>query len=51
MRISFWPGPNQSHTDTLALARHVESTGWDGFWYADHFMAIPADPSGPNNEA
>ena len=38
MRISFWPGPNQSHADTLALARHVEFTGWDGLWYADHFM-------------
>ncbi len=51
MRISFWPGPNQSHSDTLALARHVESTGWDGFWYADHFMPNSDDTSGPHNEA
>lgn len=51
MRISFWPGPAQPHADTLALARHVESTGWDGFWYADHFMPNADDTSGPHNEA
>lgn len=51
MRISFWPGPNQPHADTLALARHVEASGWDGLWYADHFMANAEDTSGPHNEA
>ena len=51
MRISFWPGPNQSYADTLALARHVEKTGWDGLWYADHFMPNAEDTSGPHNEA
>ena len=38
MRFSFWPNPSQSYEDVLALARHVEQTGWDGIWYADHFM-------------
>ncbi len=51
MRISFWPGPNQSYADTLALARHVEKTGWDGLWYADHFMPNAEDTSGAHNEA
>ena len=38
MRFSFWPNPSQSYADVLMLAQHVEQTGWDGFWYADHFM-------------
>ncbi len=51
MRLSFWPGPAQSFEDVLALAKHVEQTGWDGFWYADHFMANSEDTSGPHSEA
>ena len=38
MRISFWPGANQTWDEILSLANHVETTGWDGIWYADHFM-------------
>lgn len=38
----------------MAEARHAESTGWDGVWFADHFMpnAPVGDPSnsGPTNE-
>ena len=51
MRLSFWPGPAQPFNDVLALAKHVEQTGWDGLWYADHFMPNADDTSGPNNEA
>ena len=51
MRISFWPGANQSWGDILALARHVEATGWDGFWIADHFMPDEEDVSAPCHEA
>lgn len=50
MRFALWPGPNHSWDDTLALARHAEATGWDGVWYADHFMPNAADTSGPTNE-
>ncbi|MGE5595148.1 MAG: LLM class F420-dependent oxidoreductase [Hyphomicrobiales bacterium] len=50
MRFSFWPGPNNSWEDTLALCRHAEETGWDGIWYADHFMPNAADTSGPTSE-
>ncbi len=38
MRFSVWPNPNQSFEDVLELARHAEATGWDGVWFADHFM-------------
>jgi F420-dependent oxidoreductase-like protein len=51
MRFSFWPAPTQSYADALALARHVEQTGWDGFWWADHFMADGKDTSGPWQES
>jgi F420-dependent oxidoreductase-like protein len=38
MRFSFWPASTQTWEDVLELARHVESTGWDGFYFCDHFM-------------
>ena len=50
MRFSFWPGPHNSFEQTVALARHAESTGWDGVWYADHFMPNEQDTSGPTSE-
>lgn len=50
MRFAIWPGPHHSWDDTLALARHAEQTGWDGVWFADHFMPNAADTSGPTNE-
>ncbi len=51
MRISFWPDTNQPWHDILALARHVEKTGWDGIWIADHFMPDDEDLSEPCYEA
>ena len=51
MRFGFWPGPNSSWGDTLAMCQHAEATGWDGIWYADHFMPNEADPVGPTNES
>ena len=50
MRFSFWPGPGNTWADTLALARHAERTGWDGIWYADHFMPNAPDNTGPTSE-
>jgi F420-dependent oxidoreductase-like protein len=46
MRLSFWPASTQSWNDVLGMARHVESTGWDGFYFCDHFM-----PNGSNVDA
>jgi len=51
MRFSFWPNPSQTYSEVLALAQHVERTGWDGFWYADHFMPNAPDTSAPWPEA
>jgi F420-dependent oxidoreductase-like protein len=51
MRFSFWPIARQSWQDVLTLARHAERTGWDGVWYADHFMPNTPDASGPCHEA
>jgi F420-dependent oxidoreductase-like protein len=51
MRFSFWPNPSQSFDDVIELSRHVEKTGWDGVWYADHFMPNAPDTSTPWPEA
>jgi F420-dependent oxidoreductase-like protein len=45
MRFSIWPSPQQPWDDTLELVRHCEETGWDGAYFADHFM-----PKGPGPE-
>ncbi|NNL86539.1 MAG: TIGR03560 family F420-dependent LLM class oxidoreductase [Myxococcales bacterium] len=51
MRFGFWPNPRSSWPELLELCQHAESTGWDGIWYADHFMPAAADNSGPTNES
>lgn len=51
MKFSFWPQPTQSFASVKALAEHVESTGWDGLWLADHFMPNDQDTSAPWPEA
>jgi len=38
MRFSIWPAASQSWHDVLELAIHCEQTGWDGVYFADHFM-------------
>ena len=38
MRFSAWLSHQQPWGDLLAAARHVEATGWDGVYVADHFM-------------
>lgn len=51
MRFSIWPGAGNSWEETVALGRHAEATGWDGVWYADHFMPNTEDTSRPTHEA
>ncbi len=53
MRFSFWPNAAQSWPSILDATRHVESTGWDGVWIADHFMPAPGngEPGDPMLEA
>jgi len=38
MEFSVWPNLAQPWSDVVEVARHVEATGWDGVWVADHFM-------------
>lgn len=45
MRFSYWPTPTLPFEAVLQLARHAEATGWDGIWYADHFMPNAPDTS------
>jgi F420-dependent oxidoreductase-like protein len=45
MRFSIWPSPTRSWDEILELATHCEQTGWDGVYFADHFM-----PNGPGPE-
>jgi len=42
MRFSIWPSPAQSFDDVHEITVHCEQTGWDGVYFADHFM--------PNNQ-
>jgi alkanesulfonate monooxygenase SsuD/methylene tetrahydromethanopterin reductase-like flavin-dependent oxidoreductase (luciferase family) len=39
MRFSVWPWLSTTWPELSALVRHVEATGWDGVYVADHFMA------------
>jgi F420-dependent oxidoreductase-like protein len=42
MRFSIWPTPAQPWDDILEISAYCEQTGWDGVYFADHFM-----PNGP----
>jgi F420-dependent oxidoreductase-like protein len=42
MRFSIWPSPAQPWNDIYEITSHCEQTGWDGVYFADHFM-----PNGP----
>ncbi len=47
MKISLWPNPAQPFATVQALARYAEAAGFDGLWYADHFMPNAEDTSVP----
>ncbi len=51
MRFSFWPSAAQPWAQILDACRHIEATGWDGAWIADHFMPFTDDVDGPMLEA
>jgi F420-dependent oxidoreductase-like protein len=50
MRFSVWPGPRQPWEAVRAVAEHAERTGWDGVWFADHFMPNTEEASGDTLE-
>ena len=45
MRFSVWPSFERPWSEVLDLAQRVESAGWHGLWYADHFMMDTPDGS------
>lgn len=51
MRFSIWPTPSLPYSDVLEICQHAQNTGWDGMWYADHFMPNAQDTSTPWPEA
>jgi F420-dependent oxidoreductase-like protein len=44
MRFSIWPSPTQPWDDIHEIAAHCEQTGWDGVYFADHFMPNSQSP-------
>jgi F420-dependent oxidoreductase-like protein len=47
MHISLWPGAQQPWEAIRDLSRHAEATGWDGVWFADHFLPNSPDVGRP----
>lgn len=43
MRFSIWPNSERSWVDVREVAHAIEDMGWDGLWYADHYMPNTAD--------
>lgn len=43
MRFSIWPSPARPWNEILELTQHCERTGWDGVYFADHFMPNASD--------
>lgn len=50
MRFSFWPSSAHPWSEILESARRAEATGYDGVWFADHFMPNGTDNTGPCQE-
>lgn len=51
MKFSAWPHLSGPYERLIDICQHVERTGWDGIWVADHFMPNAEDNSGPTGEA
>lgn len=45
MKFSIWPNSERPWTEVRELAYAIEDMGWDGLWYADHYMPNTADGS------
>jgi F420-dependent oxidoreductase-like protein len=51
MKFSAWPGSATPWADLLDECQHVERSGWDGIWVADHFMPNSENNTAPVQEA
>ncbi len=43
MKFSAWPNMNRPFAEVQTLALMLERDGWDGLWYADHYMPDTPD--------
>ena len=50
MRYSFWIGAGHSWDEIRRSAVHSEDQGWDGVWFADHFLPPQGEVTGPCHE-
>src|SRR5690606_8273502 len=50
MKFAAWLNLTVPWESVLDQAQHVEATGWDGIYLADHFMPNAEDNSGPTQE-
>lgn len=50
MRFSFWVGNGHPWSEIMRSAKRAEETGWDGVWFADHFMPLSGDTGEPIHE-
>ncbi|MDA0270107.1 MAG: TIGR03560 family F420-dependent LLM class oxidoreductase [Chloroflexi bacterium] len=50
MKFAAWPGLAAPWAEVVEISQHLERTGWDGLYYADHFMPNQEDVSGPTQE-
>jgi F420-dependent oxidoreductase-like protein len=50
MRFAFWVGNGHEWSATVDSVKRAEDTGWDGLWFADHFMPFLGDVDGPVHE-
>ena len=50
MRYSFWIGAGHSWDEIRRSAVHSEDQGWDGVWFADHFLPPAGEVTDPCHE-
>ncbi len=50
MRFSFWIGSGHSWQEIRRSGVRAEQAGWDGLWFADHFMPAAGKPTDPCHE-
>ncbi|MEX2372630.1 MAG: LLM class flavin-dependent oxidoreductase, partial [Dehalococcoidia bacterium] len=50
MKFAAWLNLSPPWPAILDQAKHVDATGWDGIYVADHFMPNAAENLGPTQE-
>lgn len=50
MRFSFWMSNGDPVEETLRSGVRAEESGWDGLWFADHFLPFQGADDGPIHE-